>query len=196
MFCQVFFVVFLPLELRRGRRLSHRFPLTWRWSDRNTIARQMQDTLLRPQTKVRSFFLADHAEAFNGKLYVTGGCWDRIFVRDLPARYPHMSLVAQFLVPWNETLEKHTFDVDLRDEEAGSLLPQPLVGEFEVGHAPGTRPGEDSSVLIVFAFDNVEFPREAHYRVTLSLDGQPMDSLQLRIVRVKQPSVTGRRPAE
>jgi len=156
----------------------------------------MQDTLLRPPIKVRSFFLADHAEAFNGKLYVTGGCWDKIFVREFPAKHPHLSVVTQFSVPWNETLERHAFEVDVRDDEVGSLLPEAIGGEFEVGHAPGARPGDDSSVLVVFSLDNLEFAREAHYRVALSLDGQLTDSPQLHVVQIKQPSVTGRRPAE
>src|SRR5438093_3333545 len=119
----------------------------------------MQDTLMRPRIRVRSLFLSDHAEAINGKLYVTGGTWDKIFVRDIPARHPHMSVVSHFLVPWNETLERHAFEFDLRDDESGSLLPQPIAGEFEVGHAPGSRPGDESGVLIVFSLDNVEFPR-------------------------------------
>jgi hypothetical protein len=43
---------------------------------------------------VTTFLVADHAEAVNGKLYVSGGGWDTIGVPESPTQHPHMALAA------------------------------------------------------------------------------------------------------
>jgi hypothetical protein len=124
--------------------------------------------------KLATLMLADHAEAVNGKLYVTGGCWDRLSTAQLPVRHPHLSLAASVLVPWNSTNEKHSFEVHLVDEDGNEVLPEPVASQFEVGRAAGITAGSDISTLFVLHFNALSLPKAGRYAFTFSVDGQEL----------------------
>src|SRR5215469_6176609 len=96
-------------------------------------------TLARPeetQTRVDFVLLADHAEVTpGGKLYVTGGGWNRLS-RLLPVALPgmpepppppplHLAVVTSILVDWNETNE--TIPVEITIEKVGEPPKPPVV---------------------------------------------------------------------
>ncbi len=147
-----------------------------------------------PKMKTSAFFLADHAEAINGKLYVTGGCWDRIFVGNLPAIHNHLSVVFSLLVPWTATNEKHVLDIQLVDAEERSVLPSEIKGEFEVGRPPGWRPGDDASMVGVFNINGLKFDKAGDYSFLLKVDAQEIARTALKIQQVPVATVTGGRP--
>lgn len=141
--------------------------------------------------RASAFFLADHAEAINGKLYVTGGCWDRIFVQNLPARHNHMSIVFSLVVPWTATNEKHQMLITLEDADGKNILPGELKGDFEMGRPPGWRPGDDANMLGVFNINDLQFEKDGRYAFILKIDGEPIARCPLLIQKLSLATVTG-----
>src|SRR5687768_8504891 len=84
--------------------------------------------------------LADAAEVVNSKLYLIGGGWDTLHVN---TRFPveqRLTFAVSLAVDWLETNQRHRIDLDIRDEDGGSLAR--IAGHFEVGRPPGVPPGQ------------------------------------------------------
>jgi len=141
--------------------------------------------------RVNAFFLADHAEAVNGKLYVTGGCWDRILAAQLPAQHAHLSVVFAVQVPWTATNEKHALELGLVDADGQSALPNKVGGEFEVGRPPGWRPGDDAMLVGVFNLNGLPLAKAGTYNFVLSIDGTEVAKARLSVQVVQVPSMSG-----
>ena len=95
--------------------------------------------------------LADAAQVVGGKLYLLGGGWDRITVNSPFPVQQRVALAVSIKVPWNETNQKHTFEVEIisenrETEELKSLMK--MGGQFEVGRPPGTRQGQDQRLQL------------------------------------------------
>lgn len=133
-----------------------------------------------------TLLVADHAEAVNGKLYVVGGCFDSIYSAAFPAEHPHMSVAACLHVPWSATNAQHQLQLDVRDADGRSLLPEQITGNFETGRPPGMRPGDDTSLVIVFNLNGMRFPQPGRYQIVLGVDGEPLRQLRLNL-RDAQP---------
>lgn len=143
-----------------------------------------------PTMRLTTFMLADHAEAVNGKLYVTGGSWNQIFAGNFPARHGHLSVAMAIQVPWTATNEKHSLGVDVVDADAASIVPAKLGGQFEVGRPPGWRPGDDNTVVAVFNLEGLTFPKEGQYSFVVRVDDAELGRLGVRLVKVEIPPTT------
>jgi hypothetical protein len=141
--------------------------------------------------KVSTLMLADHAEAVNGKLYVTGGCWDRLFTTQLPTQHPHLSLAASVQVPWNATNEKHVLGVTLVDEDGRDVLPQRFTTQFEVGRPAGLMVGTDITTLFVMNFNALSFSKPGRYAFILSIDDEEVGRAPFDLVQIQGFPVTG-----
>lgn len=132
---------------------------------------------------VTTFLIADHAEAVNGKVYVSGGGWDTLGFESLPGRRAHMSLAVVLRVPWDETNEQHTIAIDLVDADNHSLLTRgPIAGNFSAGRPAHARAGDDQPAVFVMNFDNVEFREAGNYRFLLTVDDQPVADARFKVV--------------
>ncbi len=141
--------------------------------------------------RLNAFFLADHAEAVNGKLYVTGGCWDRLFAVTLPTLHPHLSVAVSLLVPWQATNEKHELELALLDADGNSSLPGKIGSAFEVGRPPGWRPGDDSNLVAVFHLNMIPFNTRGTYTFLLSVDGTEIGRTSLKVEEIPKGTLTG-----
>lgn len=117
--------------------------------------------------------LANHAEAINGLLYLSGACWD-VVTRRYPQGgnpSPHnFGIGVSVLVPWTEANRKHSFSMWIESEDGGEPLMK-ADGELEVGRPPGTPAGSDlRSVLAVNA--SLNFPSEGGYRLVADVGGE------------------------
>lgn len=137
--------------------------------------------------RLTSLFLADHAEALRGKFYVTGGGWDAINVRRLPAVHPHMCVAVALEVGWNDTDVDHEIDVKLLDEDGRSLLPGRVGGKARAARQPTARPGDTAPLLLVFKLLGVKFERAGDYNVTVEVDSVPVGSVRLKVRQINQP---------
>ena len=122
---------------------------------------------------IETLILANHAEAQNGLLYLSGGGWDRL-TRRYPAGgqpKPHsFGIGVTVNVPWSEANRKHRLELWIEDEDGGKPLMQ-VDGELEVGRPPGVPEGSDRrAVLAVEAL--MTFPHPGGYRLVGRVGGK------------------------
>jgi hypothetical protein len=148
----------------------------------------------RPDSLAVDMFLADRAEAINGKLYVMGGAWDRLQVPELPGPLPvSISVAVVITVPWSLTNRQFTFslelvDVDnapvqLSDEADGGLFSIP----FEVGRPPGLREGRpQKNVLCVMIGPGLQFEKPGTYSFRGLIDGEELNRATFDLITAGQ----------
>jgi hypothetical protein len=96
--------------------------------------------------EVEWLILADAAQVVGAKLYLLGGGWDRLTVNRAFPVDQRCALALSIIVPWNETNQKHSFEVEIVSEDTTTEEPKSLVkagGQFEVGRPPGIRQGQE-----------------------------------------------------
>lgn len=122
------------------------------------------------RTNVEYLILADAVEALNGKLYMMGGGWDSMLVRDLERPVP-LGIACGVVVPWNDTDDEHTLTVGLEDEDRVAVAPA-LNVTFKTGRSATLERG--ASTHVPFAI-KAEFllPRLGRYSIRASIDGRP-----------------------
>lgn len=117
--------------------------------------------------------LANHVEAVNGLLYVSGGGWTDHYRTIPPGAPPPMSrlgIAISVLVPWNETNQPHRLAVNVENEDASATLAR-VDAELNVGRAPTLPPGAEQHVVLALSVDLV-FPKPGGYRVVARLDNE------------------------
>jgi hypothetical protein len=149
----------------------------------------------RPDNLAIDMFLADRAEAINGKLYVMGGAWDRLQVPELPGPLPvPISVAVVITVPWSLTNREFTFSLELVDvDNAPVPIPQEDGEEgdegdlfsipFEVGRPPGLRQGRpQKNVLSVTIGPGLEFEKPGTYSFRGMIDGEELSRATFDLV--------------
>jgi hypothetical protein len=90
--------------------------------------------------------LADHAEAVNGKLYMTGGGWNVLRLPELPHEWAfHIALGID--IGWHETNATHELRVGIQDPD-GVELGEGLAASFETGRPPGMPTGQEQRLVM------------------------------------------------
>jgi hypothetical protein len=121
--------------------------------------------------------LADAAQVQGEKLYLLGGGWSLIWVKEFPAQH-QMAVAAGILIPWMETNTRHQFKVQVRAED-GSMFGE-ISGEFEQGRPPGLPPGTTQRVMLSMNLGiRLEKPTEAV--AELQLDGAVVKTVPFRV---------------
>jgi hypothetical protein len=133
--------------------------------------------------KLTSAILADAAQVQSGKLYVLGGGFDTISVRQLPATHRTVSLAMVAEVGPDERQQDLELVVDLVDED-GAELGVMAKGKLRVGAPPNLPPGSPSIVPIVSPFHNVTFPEAKGYAFVVSVNGTELARVKFRVVKV------------
>jgi hypothetical protein len=112
--------------------------------------------------------VADRAEAVNGKLYMMGGAWDRLFVRDFeePVGF---SIAVSVVVPWTATNELHELTLSVETADGVKLEPQMGVG-INVGRPPTAEAGQSFRALVA-ADVRYKLPGPGAYVVVAALAG-------------------------
>jgi hypothetical protein len=141
--------------------------------------------------RLTTFLLADHAEAVNGKLYVTGGCWNQITVSQLPAMHPHLTVAAALHVPWQATNQQHSLRLDLIDPDGHSVLPEQVQGNFETGRPPGMRSGDEAVIVIAFNFNGLEVQSAGVHDFVLEVDGTELGRIGFKVLVSEPITSTG-----
>ena len=125
--------------------------------------------------------LADHAQAADGKLFISGGGWSACGPGATPC-----AVAVIFHVPWQETGEKVSFSLRLVDEDGHGVmqpgaedgLPVGVNGHFEARRPHGMTPGTEINVPMSF---NVvlHLAPDTRYNWVLDVNGYTDDSWQL-----------------
>lgn len=140
---------------------------------------------------VRIFTLADHAVvAPDGKLYVNGGGVDQFYLRQVPQPVAPLFLVVRVRIPWHMTGEPHTLVVRVLDGDRKPLSADPLVkADFEVGRAPGQRPGDELAMTLAIPILGVTAQQEGTIYFHLELGEELLDILPLKLVQHPAPQL-------
>lgn len=130
----------------------------------------MSDT---EKSSIDTLILANHAEAVNGLLYISGGGWTdthRQIRRDNPPPNNHFGIGISVRIPWNETNQPHKFVVEVQNDDATNTVVR-AEGELNVGRPPQLSPGAVQHAVLAINVD-VTFPAPGGYRVIASLNGE------------------------
>jgi hypothetical protein len=96
--------------------------------------------------EVEWLILADAAQVVGNKLYLMGGGWDKLTVNNQFPVDQRCALALSLRVNWNETNQKHNFEIEIMAEDSVTEQPKSLMkagGQFELGRPPGINPGQD-----------------------------------------------------
>lgn len=133
----------------------------------NPPRRRRQPGML-PTAQPEYLILADTVEALNGKLYMMGGGWDTMQVRDLSRPIP-LSFACGVEIPWNVTDDDHTLAIGIRNADGTEIAP-PLSVTFRTGRPPTLERG--ASMHLPFAVKGeFPFPAFGAYTITATVDG-------------------------
>ncbi|MEN8239558.1 MAG: hypothetical protein ABFR53_10190 [Actinomycetota bacterium] len=133
--------------------------------------------------KLTSAMLADAAQVQSGKLFVLGGGFDTISVRQLPATHRSVSLAMIAEVGPDERQQDLELVVQLVDED-GAEIGVVAKGKLRVGAPPNLPPGSPSIVPIVSPFHNVTFPEAKGYAFVVSMNDTELSRVKFRVVKV------------
>lgn len=120
--------------------------------------------------EVEFLILANHVEAVNGLLYVSGGGWTDMTV-PAPAEgqaAPPVSFGLGFavLVPWTETNRPHRFIVRIEAEDGPEIVH--VEGDVTAGRPAEATPGADlRAVMAINA--TIPLPEPGGYRAVVEL---------------------------
>jgi hypothetical protein len=101
--------------------------------------------------EIEWLILADSAQVVANKLYLLGGGWDRIAANKGFPFDQHCAIAIAVKVPWNETNQKHTFEVEFLSEDQNTEEPKSIAkinGQFEVGRPAGIPMGQDQRIQL------------------------------------------------
>ncbi|MGI9020093.1 MAG: DUF6941 family protein [Solirubrobacterales bacterium] len=142
------------------------------------------------ELQIDFMFLADKAEALNGKLYVMGGGWDRIFMPQLPGPLPiPISVAISILVPWNLTNRRFKFVLELTDADGNRVALTPeqdvFTVDFEVGRPPGLTPGTPQRTVLTLTLNpGLQFEKEGRYSFHGTIDGAELKRVNFDLMPI------------
>ena len=109
--------------------------------------------------------VANHAEAINGLLYLSGAGWTDLR-RPMPPEGPppvnHIGIALAVLVGWNETNQRHRINLRLENADGRELAN--MQADLEMGRPPGLPQGSDLRGVIAINAE-LQFPAPGIYRV-------------------------------
>lgn len=146
-------------------------------------------------------FLADSAEAVQGKIYALGIGWSTIYATEFPAVHPRVSIGLTIHVPYTATNQPHRLELRLETADGApmALGSQPgsdstasaavtkLAADFNVGRPP-LLPAGDAQVLVFAMSVNslvIEIPEM--YNWVIEIDGSEVKRLPMRVQLLTQP---------
>ena len=148
-----------------------------------------------PETDLfaQAFFLADHAEVENGKLYANGGFWNRLSFPTFPA-VTTFSVVAVLQIPWRALHTMHRLTVWFQDADAVKM-PMGFQAQLKLGSAPDMKVGDPTIVPISAVVGNFSFPRPGDYASVLEVDGTEIARWPFRASQVLSGATPSGHPA-
>ena len=136
---------------------------------------------------VEFLVIANHAEAREGLLYLSGACWTDLW-RAAPAGGPppitHFGVGVAVLVPWSETNRPHHLVIHIEDEDGREVIR--TEGDLELGRPVGIPAGSDQRAVLAINADLV-FPRSGGYRLVAEM-GDERRTVSFRVHDGPRPS--------
>jgi hypothetical protein len=130
--------------------------------------------------------LCDFAEELNGKLYIMGGGFSRLF-KVRPTF--DFSIAAKLLVPWVATNERHSIVLSLHDTDGNPVVQGDeshevrVEGQVEVGRPPGLPAGTEIDLPLVWRFEDLTLA-PGRFRWELKIDDLVIAEATLDVLSV------------
>ena len=134
--------------------------------------------------EVEWLILADSAQVVGNKLYLLGGGWDRLTVNTGFPTDRRIAVALAVKVSWNETNQKHTFEVEVASEDPTTEEPKSLMkiaGQFEVGRPAGIPQGQDQRVQLAIDL-NLKIEAPGTKVIIARIEGQEMRRIRFAVV--------------
>ena len=125
--------------------------------------------------------MAGHAAVESGKLYISGGAWNRVAYPVFPA-VQTIAVAAILHVPWRAHDQSHAFLIEFKDAD-GQKMGGRLEGRFEAQTPPDARSGDYSIVPVAVQVGGFVFPRAGDYAAVFEVDGTEISRWQFRAVQ-------------
>ena len=127
--------------------------------------------------------LADHSEAVNGKLYMTGGGWNVLRLPELPHEWG-FQIALGLDVGWDETNTNHDLRISIQDPD-GVELGEGLAAEFEAGRPPGMPAGQDQR-LVMSIGTTATFEVAGPHAAVVHADGEEVGRARFYVAAAEQ----------
>lgn len=127
-------------------------------------------------------FLADSAEAVNGKIYVIGGAIDTAWAKQVPFMHPHLTFVLKVIFDVAEIGRKHKLEIQIMDED-GTVITN-VGGDLEIpGKSPNLPKGWRQSFVTVLNFQNLNFPKFGNYSFNILVNNSSLKNIPFRVAQ-------------
>ncbi len=135
--------------------------------------------------RIKIAAIADYASISEGKKLNILGIFTQIKAAEAPCTHLQMAVVVQFEF---EPLEagQHTLGLVIQDEDGLQILS--IDGEGEVPRHPDAEPAVVNQIINLQA---ITFPRFGQYEVKIIVDGEPVQTVPIRVVRATNPKQDG-----
>ncbi|HEX6796398.1 MAG TPA: hypothetical protein VF116_01650 [Ktedonobacterales bacterium] len=114
--------------------------------------------------------LANHVEAGNGLLYISGGGWTDHHRVIQNGRVPpsHFGIAVSICIPWTATNVPHSMVIRIEDDDASTTVVR-SEAQLSVGRPAALPLGAEQHAFVAINVDTV-FPKAGGYRVVAALD--------------------------
>ncbi len=121
---------------------------------------------------IDALIVANHAEAINGLLYLSGGGWTDLHRRILDGHIPtsHLGIGMTIRVPWHEANQKHRFTVAVQSDDTKEVIVR-AEGDITVGRPPQLARGSAQHAIVAVTMDTT-IPKAGNYRIVATIDGK------------------------
>lgn len=121
------------------------------------------------QVTIDFVMLANHVEAGNGLLYISGGGWTDHHRVVQSGRVPpsHFGIAVSVCIPWTATNLPHSIVILVEDDDATTVVRSET--QLSVGRPAALPPGAQQHAFVAVNVDTL-FPKAGGYRVVASLD--------------------------
>jgi len=140
------------------------------------------------------FFLADSAQASNGKIHALGLGWNVLQSQQFPFMQPSITVCMLIHVPYTHTDDEQVISIELQDAD-GQLTPIGWVPSETGEQQPMTQVqmnlaidrntvgfGDDQTVPFVLQFGNIPFNAPGNFTWVISVNGVPVKRKGMRVI--------------
>lgn len=125
---------------------------------------------------ITSAMLADAAASLNGKLYVHGGGWNILVMRQFPAAHPAIAIALVLSADDSEAPGTGEFRVHLVDSDGNEVSGVGASAVVGIGHNPMYKPGQRTVVPLAATFNDVRFETPGEYEFRLYWNGELLET--------------------
>jgi len=137
---------------------------------------------MNEDASIEFLILANHIEAINGLLYISGGGWTDLHRPIIPNQgmlITHFGIGISILVPWDQTNREHSLSINVEDADGIAILTAPPA-PITVGRPPTLALGSEQHAIVALGID-FAFPRTGSYRVVARLNDRDERTWGFRI---------------